>query len=49
MRQARWDAPFDKLIDEHIGTLKKTATGNERLNNSVIGLFSAMAALSQKT
>ncbi len=39
---------FDKLIDEHIATLKTSAAENERLNNSVIGLFSAMGALAQK-
>ena len=39
---------YDKLVNEHIATLKSTAADNERLNNSVIGLFSAMGALSQK-
>jgi len=39
---------FDKLIDVYIASLKTTAGANERLNNSVIGLFSAMGALSQK-
>jgi len=39
---------YDKLINLHITTLKTTAAENERLNNSVIGLFSAMGALSQK-
>ena len=39
---------IDKLIDERIAILKTTAGENERLNNSVIGLFSAMGALSQK-
>ncbi|MBI5429289.1 MAG: methyl-accepting chemotaxis protein [Nitrosomonadales bacterium] len=39
---------FDKLIDEHMASLKRTAAENERLNNSVIGLFSAMGALAQK-
>lgn len=39
---------FDKLLDEHIALQKTTAAENERLNNSVIGLFSAMGALSQK-
>jgi methyl-accepting chemotaxis protein len=39
---------FDKLIDERISTLKSTATENERINNSVIGLFGAMGALAEK-
>jgi len=39
---------FDKLLDERIASLKATAADNERLNNSVIGLFSAMGALAQK-
>jgi len=39
---------FDKLVDKHIATLKTTAAENERLNNSVIGLFGAMGALSEK-
>ena len=39
---------FDKLIDAHIATLKTTAAENERLNTSVIGLFGAMGALSEK-
>jgi methyl-accepting chemotaxis protein len=39
---------FDKLLDDRIASLKSTVTENERLNNSVIGLFSAMGALSQK-
>ncbi len=39
---------FDKLIDDRISTLKSTATDNERINNSVIGLFAAMGALSEK-
>jgi len=39
---------FDKLLDERISLLKTTAADNERLNNSVIGLFSAMGALAQK-
>jgi methyl-accepting chemotaxis protein len=39
---------FDKLIDEHINSLKTTAAENERINNSVIGLFGAMGALSEK-
>ena len=39
---------FDKLLDERIASLKSTASENERLNSSVIGLFSAMGALSQK-
>jgi methyl-accepting chemotaxis protein len=39
---------FDKLVEKHIATLKTTAAENERLNNSVIGLFGAMGALSEK-
>jgi methyl-accepting chemotaxis protein len=39
---------FDKLIDDRISTLKATASENERINNSVIGLFSAMGALAEK-
>jgi methyl-accepting chemotaxis protein len=39
---------FDKLIDDRISALKSTATENERINNSVIGLFGAMGALSEK-
>lgn len=39
---------FDKLLDDRIASLKSTVSENERLNNSVIGLFSAMGALSQK-
>lgn len=39
---------FDKLVDKHIATLKMTTVENERLNNSVIGLFGAMGALSEK-
>jgi twitching motility protein PilJ len=39
---------FDKLLDDRIASLKATASENERLNSSVIGLFSAMGALSQK-
>ena len=39
---------FDKLLDERIASLKSTVSENERLNNSVIGLFSAMGALAQK-
>ena len=39
---------FDRLLDDRISSLKATAADNERLNNSVIGLFSAMGALSQK-
>jgi methyl-accepting chemotaxis protein len=39
---------FDKLVDKHIASLKTTAAENERLNNSVIGLFGAMGALSEK-
>lgn len=39
---------FDKLIDDRISTLKATTSENERINNSVIGLFAAMGALSEK-
>jgi methyl-accepting chemotaxis protein len=39
---------FDKLIDDRISSLKSTARENERINNSVIGLFAAMGALSEK-
>jgi methyl-accepting chemotaxis protein len=39
---------FDKLIDDRISALKSTASENERINNSVIGLFAAMGALSEK-
>jgi methyl-accepting chemotaxis protein len=39
---------FDKLIDDRISALKSTATENERINNSVIGLFGAMGALAEK-
>ncbi|MDX8385628.1 MAG: methyl-accepting chemotaxis protein [Gallionella sp.] len=39
---------FDKLIDVHMATLSAAAAEKERLNNSVIGLFTAMGALAQK-
>jgi methyl-accepting chemotaxis protein len=39
---------FDKLLDDRIATLSQAASENERLNNSVIGLFTAMGALSEK-
>jgi methyl-accepting chemotaxis protein len=39
---------FDKLIDDRISALKSTASENERINNSVIGLFASMGALSEK-
>jgi len=39
---------FDKLLDDRIATLSDAASENERLNNSVIGLFTAMGALSEK-
>jgi twitching motility protein PilJ len=39
---------FDKLIDDRISALKSTASENERINNSVIGLFAAMGALAEK-
>jgi methyl-accepting chemotaxis protein len=39
---------FDKLLDDRLSTLSDAASENERLNNSVIGLFTAMGALSEK-
>jgi len=39
---------FDKLLDDRIAALSDAASENERLNNSVIGLFTAMGALSEK-
>lgn len=39
---------FDKLLDDRIATLSDAASANERLNNSVIGLFTAMGALAEK-
>ena len=39
---------FDKLIDDRNSALRATARENERINNSVIGLFAAMSALSEK-
>ncbi len=39
---------FDKLLDDRIATLSEAASENERLNNSVIGLFTAMGALAEK-
>jgi methyl-accepting chemotaxis protein len=39
---------FDKLLDDRVSLQTTTAADNERLNNSVIGLFSAMGALAQK-
>lgn len=39
---------IDKLLDDRVSLLQTTAADNERLNNSVIGLFSAMGALAQK-
>lgn len=39
---------FDKLLDDRIELLRTATADNERLNNSVIGLFSAMGALAQK-
>jgi len=39
---------FNKLLDERVAALKSTVSENERLNSSVIGLFSAMGALAQK-
>lgn len=45
---AAFGQAYNKLIDEHINILKSTVAENERLNTSVIGLFSAMGALSEK-
>jgi methyl-accepting chemotaxis protein len=39
---------FDRVIDDRKGLIKTTARENERINNSVIGLFAAMGALSEK-
>jgi len=39
---------FDQLLDDRLSTLSDAASENERLNNSVIGLFTAMGALSEK-
>ena len=39
---------FDKLLDDRISSLSEIANEKERLNNSVIGLFTAMGALSEK-
>lgn len=39
---------IDKLLDDRVSLLKTTESDNERLNNSVIGLFTAMGALAQK-
>lgn len=39
---------FDRLLDDRIAALSNAASENERLNNSVIGLFAAMGALSEK-
>lgn len=39
---------FDKLLDDRIASLGDVANEKERLNNSVIGLFAAMGALSEK-
>jgi len=39
---------FDKLLDDRIASLSDAANEKERLNNSVIGLFTAMGALSEK-
>jgi twitching motility protein PilJ len=39
---------FDKMLDERIASLSAAANENERLNNSVIGLFAAMGALAEK-
>jgi methyl-accepting chemotaxis protein len=39
---------FDKLLDDRISSLGDVANEKERLNNSVIGLFAAMGALSEK-
>ena len=39
---------FDKMLDERIASLSAAAVENEKLNNSVIGLFAAMGALAEK-
>ena len=39
---------FDKMLDDRIASLGSAASENERLNNSVIGLFAAMGALAEK-
>lgn len=39
---------FDRLIDDRNSILKTAAAENERINNSVIGLFGAMGALAEK-
>ena len=39
---------FDKMLDDRIASLSTAAVENERLNNSVIGLFAAMGALAEK-
>jgi len=39
---------FDKMLDERTASISSVAAENERLNNSVIGLFSAMGALAEK-
>lgn len=39
---------FDKMLDERIASLSAAASENEKLNNSVIGLFAAMGALAEK-
>ena len=39
---------FDKMLDDRIASLSSAASENEKLNNSVIGLFAAMGALAEK-
>ena len=39
---------LDKMLDDRIAALSAAASENERLNNSVIGLFAAMGALAEK-
>ncbi|MCR4304348.1 MAG: methyl-accepting chemotaxis protein [Gallionella sp.] len=39
---------FDKMLDDRIASISAAASENERLNNSVIGLFAAMGALAEK-
>ena len=39
---------FDKMLDDRIASLSAAESVNDRLNNSVIGLFVAMGALAEK-
>jgi twitching motility protein PilJ len=41
-------AAFDKMMDERVATQRKTQDENEQLNNSVLGLLTAVAQLSRK-